>query len=545
VSTVATAPVRLLGPFAAGRVLDVGALIEDAGTLIGVQAHAERIRFSTGREKVAKRAHLAHRLTYERTGKGRNMRKLKTLTAAIFAVLVAACGGSTSTGASADPAAGASTALAGSSASSTAATVYVVHGINGADLGAPSALPVDVAVNGACAIKWLTFKGIVGPLALPAGSYDIEVHLAAAGQPACSGATAISAKGVQLAAGSNVSIVAHLADAKTPSPTASVFANDLSPAEDKARVVARHTANFGAVDVYLDGAIAFAGVTNGQQGAADVSPGKHTVEITPAGSSAEAYQKRLRLHASKVYAAYAVGTPANGTFDVIFQTLHMEKPASVYVVHGIDGKDLGAPSALPVDVAVNGACAIKGLTFKQIVGPLALPSGSYDIAVHLVESGKAACGGTTAISASGVAIAAGSNISIVAHLADATPAKPTASVFVNDVRPAGFRARLVARHTANFGPVDVYLDGSPAFVDVMNGQQGAAKVWPGKHTVAITPTGSSTKAFEATLHLHPFKVYVGYAVGTPANGTFDVLLQTIPVAFDERWHWWEDDDDES
>jgi 3-hydroxymyristoyl/3-hydroxydecanoyl-(acyl carrier protein) dehydratase len=465
--------------------------------------------------------------------------------ALLAALAAAACGGADTTDTAAGSAPGAESAGANAATvASTDATVYVVHGINGRDLGARTALPVDVAVNGVCAIRHLRFRGIVGPLALAAGTYDVEVHLVERGKTACGGATAISAKGLKLAAGSNVSIVAHLAEAVTPSPTASVFANDVTADPGKARLIARHAANFGAVDVYVDGAPAFQGVMNGQQGAAGVSPGKHTVAITPAGSSTKAFEESLRLRPSNVYAAYAVGTPANGTFEVLLQTLRMEKAASVYVVHGINGKDLGAPEALPVEVSVDGGCAITQLKFKDIVGPIALKAGTYDIEVHLVEAGKGPCQGATAISAKGVAIEAGSNVSVVAHLADATPAKPTATVFANDLRPAGFRARVIARHAANFGPVDVYLDSSPAFEGVKNGEQGVAKVWPGKHAVAITPAGSTTKAFEATLHLDPFKVYAGYAVGTPANGTFDVLLQAIPVAFDgHRGWWWNDDED--
>ena len=55
----------------------------------------------------------------------------------------------------------------------------------------------------------------------------------------------------------------------------------------------------------------------------------------------------------------------------------------VYVVHGINGTDLGLSEALPVDVSLNGACALPGFTFGEIVGPLELPVGSYDIAIGL------------------------------------------------------------------------------------------------------------------------------------------------------------------
>ena len=39
--------------------------------------------------------------------------------------------------------------------------------------------------------------------------------------------------------------------------------------------------------------------------------------------------------------------------------------ANVNVVHGIDGRDLGLARALPVDIAVNGTCSLKGVKFKE------------------------------------------------------------------------------------------------------------------------------------------------------------------------------------
>jgi hypothetical protein len=51
-------------------------------------------------------------------------------------------------------------------------------------------------------------------------------------------------------------------------------------------------------------------------------------------------------------------------------------------IHGINGKALGLPMALPVDVYVNGAYAFT-FEFKDAVGPLTLPAGEYTITVNL------------------------------------------------------------------------------------------------------------------------------------------------------------------
>lgn len=197
---------------------------------------------------------------------------------------------------------------------------------------------------------------------------------------------------------------------------------------------------------------------------------------------------------------------------------------TVYVVHGINGTDLGADEMLPVDVSLNGACALTDFQFRDITDGIMLDEGSYDIQVSLSDG---ACGGPVAIDAPGVFLPAGANVSIVAHLAEG--GAPTASVFANDVMRYPGQATLIPRHAADFGLVDIVFEGAVVFEDVPNGAQGVAQVRPGKSTVAIAIADTDTKAFEAALVLRPFTMYAAYAVGTPANGTFEVLLQALDI----------------
>lgn len=447
-------------------------------------------------------------------------------------LLLAACGGGMAPDAGADASASASDAAAlRSSWTRSVATVYVVHGINGTDLGLSEALPVDVQVGDACALTGFEFRGFAGPLSLPPGAYDVKVRLAAT--PACSGDVAISAPGLQLDAGANVSIVAHLAEGATPTPTASVFANDVTIDFGRSRVIARHAANFGGVDVRVDDEVAFAGLTNGEQGTATLRPGYHEVAIAPAGSTMPVFEKDLILRPFVIYVAYAVGTPEKGTFEVLLQTLRMSrwpewvKPATAYVVHGINGKDLGTDEALPVDVELNGKCALTGFEFRDIAGPLKLDPGTYDVNVRLAA--EPPCSGAVAIAAPGLKLAPGANVSIVAHLAEGSTATPVASVFPNDTGKTRGKARVVARHGANFGPVDVLVDDAVAFPSLANGQQAMADLKAGTYEIAIAPAGTSTEVFGAELKLKPGRAYNAYAVGTPANGTFEVLLQVTKI----------------
>ena len=102
--------------------------------------------------------------------------------------------------------------------------------------------------------------------------------------------------------------------------------------------------------------------------------------------------------------------------------------ASVYVLHGINGTDLQAAAELPVDVSVDGACTLTNFQFKSVAGPLALPPGTYAIAISLANA-TTPCSNQAVINAS-VPVTAGINATIVAHLAN--QGFPTAPVFVNE-----------------------------------------------------------------------------------------------------------------
>lgn len=459
------------------------------------------------------------------------------MVASLAALALSACGGSENPASSDPTAAGVEAAdPLGARWARSVATVYVVHGINGRDLGLEESLPVDVQVGDACALTGFRFRGVAGPLSLPPGSYDVKVRVAASDP--CSGAIAVDAPGIALAAGDTVSIVAHLDDGTPPAPTATVFANDVTIDLPRARLVARHAAAFGPVDVRVDGAVAFAGVTNGEQGAASLAAGRRTVSISPAGSSTPAFETTLLLRPLKVYVAYAVGTPANGTFEVILQTLPMSRfpdpKANVTVVHGINGTDLGLAEGLPVDVQVGSACLLAGFTFRSIAGPVKVAAGSYDVSVRLAADPP--CSGAAAVSAPGVRIAPGADVTIVAHLTDGgAAAAPTATVFANDTRPTRGKGRVTARHAANFGAVDVLVNGGVAFAGLENGGEATADLRRGAYEVAIAPAGTTTTVFDTTLDVKPGRSYTAYAVGTPSNGTFEVLLQERKIG--RRWAW--------
>jgi hypothetical protein len=121
------------------------------------------------------------------------------------------------------------------------ATVSVLHAV-------PDT-PVDVYANGEELLPDFQPGTLTDPMELPAGSYDIQVFAAGADpdadEPAIEGS-------VDVPAGADATLVAHLAEDGTP--TLTPFVNDTSAVEaGQARVTVRHTAAAPAVDVRADG----------------------------------------------------------------------------------------------------------------------------------------------------------------------------------------------------------------------------------------------------------------------------------------------------
>jgi hypothetical protein len=208
-------------------------------------------------------------------------------------------------------------------------------------------------------------------------------------------------------------------------------------------------------------------------------------------------------------------------------------PASVYVVHGIPGGDLGLDPALPVDVLVNGAlCVLTEFTFGTIEGPLPLEPGMYDFEISLANMDEP-CSNDPVISAPGVPFAAGESASVIAFL-DAD-GNPTAAKFTNDVSETSFlRSRLIVQHTAAAGAVDIEIKRrSPFFPPVVvpgveNGQQLAAEQFAGWINVSIFAAGTPIVVFgPAELRLKRFRAYLVYAVGTPSTGSFTLLTKEV------------------
>jgi len=210
--------------------------------------------------------------------------------------------------------------------------------------------------------------------------------------------------------------------------------------------------------------------------------------------------------------------------------------ATVYVIHGIPGESVGIDGA-PVDVYVNGGLAIPGFMYKDIVGPLNLPAGVYDIAVYLAGSDPDF--EQPVMTLMGAELADGLNLTIIAHLtADGgfvlTP-------FANNIAPI-YRSftyafywnnpdlsRFVVRHTAQAPTADLLVNNTPAFT-LSNGTAASADVRARTYRLAIAAAGTFVPVLgPIDLALEDNKAYFAYAVGSLADGTFDLILHTIDL----------------
>lgn len=194
---------------------------------------------------------------------------------------------------------------------------------------------------------------------------------------------------------------------------------------------------------------------------------------------------------------------------------HADDTATVTILHGVPGLD--------VDVYANGDVLVPDFAPGDSFGPAELPAGDYDIAIR---PAGADADSDPAIAAS-ITVPADVNATVIAHLdADGTP---TLTVYVNDVSAidAG-EARLAVRQTAAFGAVDVLADGDALISSLSNPDEAAMDVPAATYDVAVTAAGdASTEALRADLTLEDGTAYFVHAIGDPAEGTFDVLVQTV------------------
>ncbi|MCY1676316.1 DUF4397 domain-containing protein [Pseudarthrobacter sp. SL88] len=228
-------------------------------------------------------------------------------------------------------------ALAGpASAAEGDAQLSVLHGVPG--------LTVDVWVNGDRTLDDFTPGSLAGPLALPAGAYQIAITAADA---ADASAAVIGPVTVNLAANGNYTAVANLDAAGKP--TANLFTNDVSQiAAGKGKLTVRHTAAAPAVDVLTGGSAVVTNLANPNEQTLTLAPGTVSAAVAATGTTAPVIGPADVTIAEGTHTiVYAWGSLADKNLQLAVQTIPGLHSAPGSVPGARDGSaDAPAPAGL-------------------------------------------------------------------------------------------------------------------------------------------------------------------------------------------------------
>ncbi|MET9391291.1 DUF4397 domain-containing protein [Streptomyces sp. NPDC006624] len=231
------------------------------------------------------------------------------------------------------------------------ASVSVFHGVPG--------LTVDVYANGKELIPDFKPGTLTEPQSLDPGTYDIEVFPDGKGPD---GAPAIQ-KSVDVPAGANATLAAHL-DAQG-NPTLTAFVNDTSkiPA-GQSRLTVRHVAAAPAVDVRAGGKPIIKGLTNPNEKSLVVPAGKVSADVVLAGTDTVVIGPAdLNLAEGTGTIVYAWGSAEDKNLALKTQTISGMDSAP----RGVKGGESGALAAANESATgwlawgTAGAVAVAGL----------------------------------------------------------------------------------------------------------------------------------------------------------------------------------------
>jgi len=190
-----------------------------------------------------------------------------------------------------------------------------------------------------------------------------------------------------------------------------------------------------------------------------------------------------------------------------------EASGTVTIVHGFRG--------LVADVYLDGTLILESFEPERATDPVQLAAGDHEVEVR--EAGAEAS--SAAAVAGTLTVPAGSNLSAVVHLSES--GEPTMTVFNNDVRtlPPG-STRLVVRHAAAAGPIDVSLDDTPLASGLNNPREAFREVPAATHRVGVT-VDSEALLPPQEVPLQEGTAQYLYLIGSQDDGTVAWITQTI------------------
>ena len=216
--------------------------------------------------------------------------------------------------------------------------------------------PVDVCANGKALLTNFQPGTLTDPQSLPAGSYDLKLTAANSG---CGAAAVLEAKGVNVPAGANITVVAHLSESGSPQLTP--YVNDVSavPA-GKARLTVRHDAAAPAVDVRAGGTPVVTNLTNPNGKSLVTNAGTVSADVVLAGTGTVVIGPAdVTLKEGTSTIVYAWGSAKDNNLRLAVQSISgmHSSPGGVNAGTGGQAAD-GAPMVANIElVAIGGVAA--------------------------------------------------------------------------------------------------------------------------------------------------------------------------------------------
>ncbi|WP_445155876.1 DUF4397 domain-containing protein [Arthrobacter sp. Hor0625] len=228
------------------------------------------------------------------------------------------------------------------------AQLSVLHGV--------PELTVDVWVNGERTLDDFAPGTLAGPLALPAGDYELAITAADA---ADASAPVIGPVKVTLAASGNYTAVANLDAAGKP--TANFFTNDVAQiGPGKGKLTVRHTAAAPAVDVLAGGSPVISGLANAKEKTLTLDPATLSAAVAAAGTTAPVIGPADVAVAEGTHTiVYAWGSLADKNLQLAVQNIEGLHSAPAGVPGGRSGAAAGSETASdPAAMVGLGAAAL-------------------------------------------------------------------------------------------------------------------------------------------------------------------------------------------
>ncbi|MGE0877569.1 MAG: DUF4397 domain-containing protein [Acidimicrobiia bacterium] len=386
-------------------------------------------------------------------------------------------------------------------AAPTTSAVSVVQALKG--------LSVDLYLDGSLAVPAFQPRSVAGPLNLSAADHRIQAFLPVANPPARSpiGPSALIDSVIAVPAGLDLSLVirpARLENA-TGLPQLSTFVNDTSfVGAGRSRFVVRHVANLGKIDIKSNDVSIGTDIAAGGHAETVVPNGTTSLLVNAAGTeTAVVGPANVNVPAERSVIAYVIANPDGTNPELITQSIALERTGNITTA---TGHLVNAVLDQSLNITIDGARTFADLAPKSVTN-----IGELEYGEHVVLVTGAGGGGVLATRT--VTAAAGTSLSIVAHVA--SDGSVGIAVFNDEIEALNARvARVSVRNVSRLGVLDVNLDGQALVTNVGAGSAKSTTLAPFANASATARTAGTATVVEGP---------------TPVSGAFGELT-TIYLA---------------